>query len=99
MTVKHRANGEPTLKLGAVDITYRNIVIMLLLSLTPLGKPVWRMAGWVDSGDSTANNTTVATLDQINRRMAAIEVQVNKLSATVDSVSSFVEGMKHPQHL
>jgi hypothetical protein len=95
MTVKHRANGEPTLKLGAIDITYRNIVIMLLISLTPLGKPVWRMAGWVDSGDSTANNATVATLDQINKRMAALETSVARLSATVDSVSAFVDGMKH----
>lgn len=69
--------------------TYRAASLFLLLSLTPLAKPLWAHVGLTADDANTA-----PTLDRIDHRLEKVEDKVDRLDNRVQNVSSRVTGFQ-----
>lgn len=74
MTAKRNDSGDlEVIKLGGQTYTYRTALLVLVLSITPLGDPLWRLLGLNLPTAKASDNTS-------------IERRVDRLEGKVDDI-------------
>ncbi len=73
-----------------VTITFRTALFLLVVSLTPLGEPVWRMLGV-----PKADDRVMASIERVEKRQIDMEAQLNTRMNALDArVTGFIDGVK-----
>lgn len=88
MTARRNDNGDlEVIKIGGQTYTYRAILIVLLLSLTPLGSGIWAMMGM-----SAPNGTGPAS--SLEKRITTVETKVDAVEKKVDGIHGDLTDIK-----
>lgn len=70
-------------------VIYRTVMLILVISLTPAGKPLWATMG-LTAGDAN----TAPYLERIDSRLARVENEVGRLSDTALRLSTRITGFQ-----
>lgn len=86
MTAKRKDNGDlEVIQLGRYTVTYRTALMLVALSLTPIGNKLWVAVGL----------DTVATLNASNveKKVEVVEKRLDRVEAKVDDVHDDLQKM------
>lgn len=89
MTARRNDNGDlEVIKIGGNTYTYRAILILILLSLTPVGNGIWSLMG-MSAPNGTGPNSNV------EKRLTTVETKVDAVEEKVEDIRSDVAEIKY----
>lgn len=84
MTIKNKATGQwDEVQIGGKTVSFRVILLLLVLSGTPLGDKAWNMLGVTREVNAPSLARVEKRLDSMDDKIDDINSDVHKLSARV----------------
>lgn len=91
MTAKRKDNGDlEVIHLGKYTFTFRTAMILLLVSLTPIGNRVWLVLG-LDNA-TLGDTKLMSKFEAVDQRVDKLEKQLSEIQADVGMVNRKVTG-------